>query len=880
MRRLISLCLILFVLVTSGLPVFAQKSRRSRDTKARVADTSSRFETVRALSDGSGVLVEWKMTAETNNGGFYVYRIDKDGSRVVSPDIILGSSAMYGEKSVNGEKYSFYDAEGDGHGSYYIQSLQMNGKTVVSDTAATEFVTDLRAMGFTASAELRRQTDDSDTNGVVHSSRLQLTREISGEIKANRLVADPNVHSWVVAQPGVRIGVRKEGLYRVTKAELQAGGFNVSGDSILWQLYVEGVEQAITVAANADYIEFYGKGIDTPESDTRVYYLVSGPAAGRRIATRSARPAAGTVTAQNYAQTSVQKQRTNYVNQVLNGDAENYWGGAITTVEDTNFNFNLSGVDFASSNSNLDLKFQGYSFDPHIVRVVLNGETLASANGNSRSPFSGQYSIPTSFLREGANSIQFRSLGVFADFSFFDSISVSFARKFVASENRLNFYTQNYRIAKLDGFSTANIRVFDITSESAPVALANLNAVQNGATFGVNLPAGRGRLLFAVENSGLLQAVSVTANDPSMLGVATNAANLVIISYKDWLTQAEAWANYRRGQGFTVKVVEVSEIYDEFNYGILNSLSIRRFLQYAFENWQTAPSYVLLLGDASFDSRNYQGFGYNNLVPTHIVNTIFTETGSDDTLADFNNDGLAELAVGRIAGRNAQVITNAFNKVVAYEQAAPTMANRGVLFAYDSFDAGNNYDFQAISTRLRNQLPPSTPVAFIGRSDAPPPPDTPQSLLISSMNTGKYLVNYSGHGSTGAWASASFFSSNNVPQLTNAGNQSIYTMLTCLNGYFLHSNFRSLAENLVEATNGGAVAAWASTGETTPDVQEIMATRFFTKLNSGNLERIGDLVNDAKAIIPGGVDVRLSWALIGDPMLKIRTAGTGDRQQK
>jgi hypothetical protein len=33
---------------------------------------------------------------------------------------------------------------------------------------------------------------------------------------------------------------------------------------------------------------------------------------------------------------------------------------------------------------------------------------------------------------------------------------------------------------------------------------------------------------------------------------------------------------------------------------------------------------------------------------------------------------------------------------------------------------------------------------------------------------------------------------------------------------------------------------------------------------------MGDLIADAKAQVPAGADVRLSWALLGDPMLKVR----------
>ncbi|MBL8066779.1 MAG: hypothetical protein JNM34_13160, partial [Chthonomonadaceae bacterium] len=75
---------------------------------------------------------------------------------------------------------------------------------------------------------------------------------------------------------------------------------------------------------------------------------------------------------------------------------------------------------------------------------------------------------------------------------------------------------------------------------------------------------------------------------------------------------------------------------------------------------------------------------------------------------------------------------------------------------------------------------------------------------------------------------------------------------------------------LLFSNNGGGVAAWASTGLTTPDVQEVMAQRFYNQLGAGNIPRMGDLIRDAKSTIPGGIDVRLSWTLIGDPMLKVR----------
>ena len=98
-------------------------------------------------------------------------------------------------------------------------------------------------------------------------------------------------------------------------------------------------------------------------------------------------------------------------------------------------------------------------------------------------------------------------------------------------------------------------------------------------------------------------------------------------------------------------------------------------------------------------------------------------------------------------------------------------------------------------------------------------------------------------------------------------------MLTCLNGYFVRLNADSLSEALIKSSNGGAVAAWGSTGDTTPDIQQIMAQRFYAQVSSGTVKRIGDLVRDAKAAVPfdpNDNDVRYSWELLGDPMLKVR----------
>jgi hypothetical protein len=336
---------------------------------------------------------------------------------------------------------------------------------------------------------------------------------------------------------------------------------------------------------------------------------------------------------------------------------------------------------------------------------------------------------------------------------------------------------------------------------------------------------------------------------------------MIIIYYKDWLKESNDWAAYRKADGMTVEVVDIEDIFDEFSYGVRSSTAIRRFLEFAKFTWKTAPGYVLLMGDATSDPRNYLGHGDLNYVPTKLVDTTYTETGSDDALADFNDDGLAEISIGRLPVRSGAEITHILNKVSVFEQTAPQGFSRGALCASDLPDG---YDFSALCVRVLDELPATVSKTYINRGDP-----NANVTLQNTLNSGKFIVNYSGHGAPTIWASESFFSSTTALGLTNGEDLSVFTMVTCLNGYFVDPTIPSLSENLLKAPNGGAVAAWASSSLSTPQYPEIMSRRFYSQLGVGKISRLGDLVNDAKTVISAGRDVRLSWVLLGDPALKM-----------
>lgn len=867
---------ILTLLIFSGLlfnsSVFAQKARSTRTKKVSPVVQGDLVVTpgdfvvygsAGAFTDGGGVLLRWQTTSETKNLGFYIYRAAGKDKELVREGIIAGGY-LSGDENAYGRNYSYFDPNGGKDTVYYLEGVSLDGRRQISNPIFPQYIGDLKSIGGRSSDALRQARESSQSE--IINSNLVIPKELEATVTANRLPADLAMQRIVAGMPGVKLGVRKEGIFRVTKTELQNAGFDVNSSPNLWQLYMNGVEQSIIVAPNGDYIEFYGKGIDTVESDTQMFYLVVGAQNGKRIGTSIQRPFAGNVLANNFFVNHVQKQRVIYTSDVLNGELENYFDNRPITTSGATIPFTLNAIDFSVRKSTFKVTIQGITFGQHEVRVLLNGTEIGIITGVDKVSMTGTFGlISDQVYLEGANSLQLISSAP-TDVSFLESISVDYNRLYKAQNNQLAFYTNNSRLSHLGGFTTSNIRVFDLNFPDSPTVVDNLAITQNpGGDYSVRLPANRSHLMYAVENSAISSVATIGPIVPSTLVNAAHNGNLIIVTYKNWVTEANAWADYRRAQGLTVEVVNIDDIYDEFSYGSQSTTGMRNFFNHARTNWQT--QYILLLGDASYDYRNYEGNGYNNYVPTKLVDTVYMETGADEALADFNDDGLAEMSVGRITAKVPQDVTQGLSRVSAFEPTVPNWIARGALFAYDE---PIGYDFQALSERLRVELPPEMPVTFCMRNN--PSPAEARNCILTAMNAGKYIVNYSGHGSTGFWGfqpNPVFFNSPDALALSNGGNLSLFIMLTCLNGYFLTQS-DSLAENLMKAPNGGAVIAWTSTGKTTPDVQEVMAARFYSQLRIGNMTRIGDLIKDAKTVVIGGRDVRLSWVLLGDPTLKVR----------
>ena len=282
--------------------------------------------------------------------------------------------------------------------------------------------------------------------------------------------------------------------------------------------------------------------------------------------------------------------------------------------------------------------------------------------------------------------------------------------------------------------------------------------------------------------------------------------------------------------------------------------------------WVKAPRYLLLVGDASYDPRNYEGGGNFDLVPTKLIDTLFMETGSDDTLTDFDGDGIPEIPAGRLPVRTVAEANLVLSKIVNF---SPSNVPQSALMVADT-QGSYFFNFEQANEQLIPLLPANMQANVQKVYRAQQPSDAAaRASIIAGFNQGAALVNYSGHGNVDVWTGAPIFNTADAMALTNGNKLPLVIVMDCLNGYFIAPPIDCLSEALMKAPNGGAVASFSSSGLTIPTGQHEMGQQLVNLLYNGSPIAIGDATRQAKAATTD-IDVRRTWILFGDPTMKIR----------
>jgi peptidase C25-like protein/flagellar hook capping protein FlgD len=402
------------------------------------------------------------------------------------------------------------------------------------------------------------------------------------------------------------------------------------------------------------------------------------------------------------------------------------------------------------------------------------------------------------------------------------------------------------RVVHIAQVPSGTLDVFDVTNFRHPRLLTGAASVATVTGPGIELAVNdSGPVVIAVATRTAPQSpTSILLDDApgSWLRDTTQGLDEVIIAHDDFASEGERLAERRRatlanGNG-RVRVVNVSDVMDEFAWGMWDPIALRYFLEYAYRYYPgTTLSYAVFLGDHTYDFRNYLGTGNRDLVPSWEDNrddlgqldTGSVQYASDDPFVLFDGpaDPFIDVAIGRIpvstvAGARAVIE----DKILRSEEQPVYGSWRArILIGTDDLCQSGNIDpvgpdILAAAEQVDQGLPPAYDRKKIYATEygtACTITSKPQASddFIAQWNAGAWLVNYLGHGTETFYADERLLQSSDVPSLTNLDRLPLLIASASKSAKYNLPNQTSITEALAISPAGGALAATGSVSNQT-----------------------------------------------------------------
>lgn len=317
--------------------------------------------------------------------------------------------------------------------------------------------------------------------------------------------------------------------------------------------------------------------------------------------------------------------------------------------------------------------------------------------------------------------------------------------------------------------------------------------------------------------------------------------------------------NLREEQGLATMLVSPQQIYDANNAGTPSVDSIQEFIQSIDQIEPGQLDYLLLVGDYSYESVDYQEF--LEYVPSFFISSgVSGETVSDLPYADLNADFIPDLSVGRIPASTPEHLTAWVEKVILYEGSIPPDWNHIIAISDPSDPKFYEYAQKFVSPKVNDHQTQVFNAPIFGEI---------QEIFRSSYT----LLAYFGHGSIDLWGKDKILSIPMLSDLPKSPAPPVIISFSCLIGYFIHPQKLSLVEGLLFYPGGGAIGVFAPTGQSFMDDHQKLLHFLQNKLQSNDHSRIGNLIfHQEGEKFPenySDVDIFKTYIFFGDPAMLI-----------
>ncbi len=668
--------------------------------------------------------------------------------------------------------------------------------------------------------------------------------------------ASDSTASWInYSASYLKIGISKDGIYRITPQDLTALGISASSiDPRSFVLFDRGSQYPIFVAGEedgsfdaADYIELYARANYSPRSprvlnsdseeyseymnrysDTTVFFLSWGSVTGGSRAPQFAGNTQGlTDTLASYTEFIHYEPNTVYQDvsvdneknqDPLRQDAKSWFGGWLFAGSDYSNNFTASDIVKGKSASLFARLISAASSviqNSHNLALGLKTNTgtiivdTRTINRNEGVVLSGV--IPSDSIKTGTNSLVISnySNGTDPNNLLFDWYEVEYPKLLKSVNDSLSFGFQDAtpmapRVIKIGNIASA---VSDLSVYRTKPRIAKITgAVKSGTDLIFTDTVGTGYTYTVIANTKVNSAKPTFITKKSFVNLrsANRKADYIGITHPSLAPQAANYVGFIKNR-YSVDTVLVltDDIYDEFAFGYPEPASIKQFIKSSLTNWQSPkPAALCLIGQACYDyKRNFfhaKGYEINvNLVPAYgepVTDTWYTMVQDTAPL-------IQQMMVGRIPAEKGSDIEFYLNKHKNYLDQRLDLWNKTALF----FSGGNATDSsQILQLKSVNDmivpLAQAKPLAlntkhfyktFTPRTDFGP---YDPNYIRKTIDDGGLFISYLGHSGTRTWDNSIF----DPNQLLNKVNKSsLVTDFGCSTNKFAEPDVKAFGQLFV-----------------------------------------------------------------------------------
>ncbi len=728
----------------------------------------------------------------------------------------------------------------------------------------------------------------------------------------------------------------KEGLYKIDGATLaKAGVPTASIDPRTLQMFNNGgrelpqevstsrpdslIEIAIAVVGGDDgrldaddYLLFYGTSLEGSYFDARnkkfrhyihhysfdnVYWLTYGLKPGKRIESKNSLSNSGLEQEKSFRDLAfLEEERTNIYHSGID------WFGFELAAEKNSYTytFSLPGA-IPQDSAEFHFRFSAATTGSHRYKMYANGNAIGEATHNGGYK---QYVLKdASFsakgvLLDGTNTVRIDySSNSDIAFVYVDYIEVEYGRGFHAVGDQLLFNAPvrgGAALYKVDGFSRNDVEIYDVTTYSAVKKFAGSTAANGAIVFADDTDPISSKRYLAVTPTAYKAVTSIQKHTNSDLRRA-RTADYVIITHENFYQQAMALEslheNWNSEARLETEVVKISDVINEFGWGIVDPSAIRDFLVYAQNNWGN-PRYVLLMGDGHYDYKNLRGNDTPNFIPPWESNDSYEESTrtSDDwfTYTRGRASGM-QMAIGRLPVQTPDEAENVVEKIIQYVTQPDFGEWRKTITIVGDDElvtggAGNETIHAQQAEGLAEQhvsalfdvkkiyLMDYPAVRTASVSGVTKPAAT--EALLDQINRGTLILNFIGHGNDELWTHERVLNGpTDFERIQNKNHFALWIAATCEFALWDQPDKQSLAERILTARGRGAmgIVSSARLAYSSPNVTfnyALFDELFSNFASSGLTARIGDANMLAKRR-SGDATNSEKFNVFGDPAVRL-----------